>query len=99
MSDGERVRQEAGLFFDGEYERCGTFGCILENKHAGLHVFAMAHGARSRRRGEAMGEHHPWHHREYVKRGEAERGEVERGEGGGGAAAAKRAKVQSDAES
>ena len=49
ISDGERVRREAEVINDGVYERCGTFGCILENKHPGLHVFAMA----SSRRGAA----------------------------------------------
>ena len=38
MSDGDRVRIEAAQFDDGVYERCGTFGCILANKHAGVHL-------------------------------------------------------------
>ena len=41
MSDGDRVRQEATEIFDGYYERCGTYGCILANRHPGLHVFSM----------------------------------------------------------
>ena len=40
LSDGERVRLEAASILDGCYERCGTFGCILANKHGGLHQFA-----------------------------------------------------------
>ena len=39
MSDGDRVRHDAMQFDDGVYERCGTFGCILENKHNGVHIF------------------------------------------------------------
>ena len=41
MSDGDRVRHEATEIFDGYYERCGTYGCILANRHPGLHVFSM----------------------------------------------------------
>jgi hypothetical protein len=34
LTDGDRVRADWDLFDDGDYERCGTLGCILANKHA-----------------------------------------------------------------
>ena len=53
LSDGELVRAERELYDDGDYERCGTMGCILANKHPGLHVFPppQRREARGRDRG------------------------------------------------
>lgn len=50
MSDGDLVRAENESIDDGDYERCGTFGCVLANKHSGLHIFPEVG---MRRRGEA----------------------------------------------
>ena len=49
MSDGERVLAESMTINDGEYERCGTFGCILANRHAGMHLFQEPAGKRRQR--------------------------------------------------
>ena len=38
LSEGARVLAEAQTVRDGEYSRCGTFGCILRDKHPGLHL-------------------------------------------------------------
>jgi hypothetical protein len=46
FSDGATVRMDMERMDDGDYERCGTFGCILANNHAGLHLFPEPPGGR-----------------------------------------------------
>ena len=49
LSDGDRVRADWEQFDDGDYERCGVYGCILANKHSGLHVCPEVEGGRRKR--------------------------------------------------
>jgi len=49
LTDGARVLAEAEVIKDGDYERCGTLGCILANRHAGLHMFPEPPSKRIRR--------------------------------------------------
>lgn len=50
LSDGDRVRADWAKFNDGDYERCGVYGCILANKHSGLHIFPDEEEGGRRRR-------------------------------------------------
>ena len=43
------MRADWGQFDDGDYERCGVYGCILANKHSGLHVCPEVEGGRRKR--------------------------------------------------
>ena len=51
--EGERVRAESETMDDGDYERCGIFGCILRIRHGGLCIPAddseSGRGVRRRR--------------------------------------------------
>ena len=53
LDRGERWRPREGRlgkFNDGDYERCGVYGCILANKHSGLHIFPDEEEGGRRRR-------------------------------------------------